>query len=97
MDHLRGALTRAFTDAIENSKIIDPLAMGLDILNAKDSTFGAKARSGYWTIMGGNKVIVVHAHQFGGWFPSKSQRNLVLNWLLPRGYSRASAQLRRML
>ena len=35
MDHLQRALTRAFTDAIENSKIIDPLAMGLDILKAE--------------------------------------------------------------
>ena len=95
MDHLQRALTRAFIDAIEGSKIVEPLAMGLDVLKAKlevkilerkeGSTFGAKGRSGYWTCIDGGKAIVVHARQFGGWFHSKNQRNLVLDWLAAKG------------
>ena len=51
-NHVQKALTRAFRDAVEASKPVDPLAMGLDILKAdlvdkiverkSGSTFGVK-------------------------------------------------------
>ncbi len=41
--HVRGALTRAFRDAVESSKPVDPLAMGLDILNGTRHLKGESA------------------------------------------------------
>jgi hypothetical protein len=89
--HLQGALKRAFEDALEYCKVVDPLVIGLKILEAQlreniferklGSKFGSNAHAGYWTIIGGRKSIVVHARQFGAWFSSNAQRDLVLHWL----------------
>jgi hypothetical protein len=98
-DHLRRCLKRSFDDAFDRSKPIDPLILGLDILKANlrervverkpDSKFGVKDHPGYSTRMGGEKLMVVHTPQFGSWFSSKTQRNIVLEWLAEKGALRS--------
>jgi putative DNA primase/helicase len=95
--HARGALTRAFRDAVEASKPVDPLAMGLDILKVNlpgkvverkpGSTFGVKDHAGYGTRIGGKKVFVVHARQFRAWFANEHQYNLVVGSLAAKSVS----------
>ena len=95
--HVRRALTRAFHDAVEASKPVDPLAMELDILRANlsdkvverkpGSTFGVNDHAGYWTRIGGKKVFVVHARQFRAWFASERQYNLVVGSLAAKSVS----------
>ncbi len=96
--HVQKALTRAFRDAVEASKTVDPLSMGLEILNENlsdktverkpSSTFGVKDHAGYWTRIGGKKYFVVHEHQFRAWFATVGQFNLVLGSLAPKSVSR---------
>jgi hypothetical protein len=95
--HVRSALTRAFRDAVEASKTVNPLVMGLDILKAKlsdevverrpSSTFDVKDHAGYWTRIGGKRIFVVHARQFHAWFASVPQCNLVLDTLSAKSVS----------
>jgi len=96
-NHVQKALTRAFRDAVEASKPVDPLAKGLDTLRANladkvverkpSSTFGVKDHPGYWMRIGGKKVFVVHAHQFRAWFANERQCNLVLGSLAAKSVS----------
>ena len=95
--HVRKALTRAFRDAVNSSKPVDPLARGLDILKAKlcdevverkpSSAFSVKDHAGYWTRVGGKKVFVVHARQFRAWFANEHQYNLVVGSLAAKSVS----------
>ena len=95
--HARSALTRSFKDAVEGSKPIDPVAMGLEILRANlsdkvverrpSSTFGVKDHAGCWTRIGGKKVFVVHARQFRAWFANEHQYNLVVGSLAAKSVS----------
>ena len=95
--HVQKALTRAFRDAVESSKPVDPLAMGLDILKANlpgklverkpGSTFGVKDHAGYWTRIVGKKAFVVHARRFRAWFASEHQYNLVVGSLAAKSVS----------
>lgn len=97
-NHVQKALKRGFDDAVAASKTVDPLAMGLDILNENlcdktverkpSSTFGVKDHAGYWTRIGGKKFFVVHAHQFRAWFASVGQLNAVLHSLAPKSVLR---------
>ena len=96
-NHVRKALTRAFRDAVEASKPVDPLATGLEILKANlsdkvvertpGSTFDVKDHAGYWMRVGVKKLFVVHARQFRAWFANERQCNLVLGSLAARSVS----------
>jgi hypothetical protein len=95
--HVRGALTRAFRDAVMALRTVDPLALGLDILTAKlrgtaverksGSSFGVKGHAGYWVCIGGKRVCVAHARQFRAWFASDRQCNLVIGSLAAKSVS----------
>jgi hypothetical protein len=97
-NHVQKAFTRAFRDAVEASKPVDPLAEGLDILKTKlpdkvverkpGSPFAVKDHAGYLTRVGGKKVFVVHARQFRAWFANAHQCKLVLASLAAKSVSR---------
>jgi hypothetical protein len=90
----------AFDDAFAETKIVDPLIRALDILKTNlrdkivertpDSTFGAKEHAGYWEIVGGEKIVVVHARQFRSWFGGDAQFRIVLEWLCKQGHLKHS-------
>jgi hypothetical protein len=95
--HLQQALKRAFDDAFELCKVVDRLALGLEILKKNlrekiverkpDSTFGhGDEHAGFWKIEGGGKVIVVHASQFRSWFTGDAQTRRILEWLSSEGH-----------
>jgi hypothetical protein len=102
-DHLREALKRGLDDAVEGSRIVDPLVVALDILKANlsdkivvsmrkpGSMLGVKDYAGYWTVSGSRKIFVVHARQFRAWFASARQSNLVLDWLAKEGFLKGSS------
>jgi hypothetical protein len=85
--HVRKALTRAFNDAVEDSKPIDPLEVLRANLTDKvverklGSRFAVKDHAGYWRRVGGKKVFVVHERQFRAWFKSASQFDSIVRSL----------------
>jgi hypothetical protein len=98
--HAGLTLKRGFDDALEHSKPIDALALGLEILkkNLREkiverkpgATFGVENHPGYWQHIGFERIVVVHARQFGAWFPGIPARNLVLEWLARERHLRQS-------
>jgi hypothetical protein len=95
-EHVRRTLKRGFDDALEYSKPIDHLAVGLESLkmNLREkiverklgSKFGPKDHAGFRKIEGDETLIVVNTSQFRSWFAGGRQFRSILEWLSSEGY-----------